>query len=81
MTIQIIGGGCPNCEALEANAREAAQRAGVEAGFEKVKDADTIMEMGVLRTPGYAFDGELQDSGRVFTVDEIEKALRSFVAE
>jgi len=75
MTIQILGGGCPNCEALEANAKEAAARQGVEVTIEKIKDSDAILEMGVLRTPGYAIDGELQNSGRVFTVEEIEKSI------
>jgi len=34
------------------------------------------MEMGVLRTPGYAVDGALVDSGRVASVEDIEAALR-----
>lgn len=75
MTIQILGGGCPNCQALEENAKEAARRLGIEAKIEKVTDSDQILEMGVLTTPGYAVNGELQDSGRVFTVEEIQEKL------
>lgn len=76
MIIQIIGGGCPNCEALEENALEAAKRQGVNMTIEKIKDPDTIVEMGVLRTPGYAINGALQNSGRVFSVDEIVDSIR-----
>lgn len=78
MTIQILGGGCPNCQALERNAKEAAQRLGLDVSIQKVTDSDEILEMGVLRTPGYAIDGKLQGSGKVSSVDEIEKALESF---
>ena len=77
MTIQILGGGCPNCRRLEENAREAATRLGLEATVEKVTDSDQILEYGVLRTPGYAVDGAVQDSGRVFSVDEIEQKLKN----
>ena len=76
MTIQILGGGCANCRQLEANALEAASRLGIEAQIEHVTDSDDIMEMGVLRTPGYAVNGELQNSGRVFSVKEIEATLK-----
>lgn len=77
MTIQILGGGCPNCKALEKNARKAAERVGVDYTIEKITDMDTIMEMGVLRTPAYAFNGVVEDSGRVFSTDEIEAVLRA----
>lgn len=80
MTIQILGGGCANCRKLEENALEAASRLGVEARIEHVTDGDDIMEMGVLRTPGYAVDGTLVDSGRVASVEEIEAALKQRVS-
>ena len=80
MVIQILGGGCPSCHALEENARSAAERAGVDFTIEKVTDSDAILEMGVLRTPAYAFDGIVENSGRVFTVEEIEDSIRSYSA-
>jgi small redox-active disulfide protein 2 len=78
MKIQILGPGCPNCENLEKNAREAATRLGIDAIFEKVTDSDQIVEMGVLRTPGFAVDGKVQKSGKVFTTEEIEESLKAF---
>ncbi|NBF40631.1 MAG: thioredoxin family protein [Spirochaetes bacterium] len=80
MKIQILGPGCPNCENLEKNAREAAKRLGIDASFEKVTDSNQIVEMGVMRTPGFAVDGEVQKSGKVFSTEEIEESLKAFTA-
>lgn len=78
MTIQILGPGCPNCQNLEKNAREAVARLGIEADFEKVTDMDQIVEMGVMRTPGIAIDGTVRKSGKVFSPEEIEETLKSY---
>jgi len=80
MTIQILGPGCPNCQNLEKNAREAVKRLGIDATFEKVTDSDQIVEMGVMRTPGFAVDGEVQKYGKVFSTEEIEEALKAYSA-
>lgn len=78
MTIQILGSGCPNCQKLEENARTAVETLGIDAAFEKISDSDRIMEMGVLRTPGFAIDGEVQRSGAVLTTDEIVEIITAY---
>jgi small redox-active disulfide protein 2 len=80
MTIQILGSGCPNCKQLEANAREAVEHLGIQATVEKITDMDALLEMGVLRTPGFAIDGQVQKSGKVFSPAEIEESLKAFTA-
>lgn len=75
MTIQILGSGCPNCRRLEQNAREVVAELGLPADFEKVTDHDRILDMGVLRTPGLAIDGEVRLSGRVASSAEIREVL------
>jgi hypothetical protein len=50
MKIQILGMGCPKCNALEKNARDAAAELGLAADFEKVNNR-TRSEMGVMRLP------------------------------
>lgn len=80
MTIQILGSGCPNCQKLEQNAREAIAALGMEADFEKITDMDQIIEMGVLRTPGLAFDGQIQKFGKVFTPSEIAETIKGYTA-
>ena len=71
MKIQILGSGCPKCKQLEANAREAIAKAGIEAEVEKVSDIDKIMEMGVMMTPALAVDGEVKGVGKLLGVEQI----------
>ena len=71
MTIQILGTGCPKCQALEANAKAAVAKAGLDAQVEKVTDIDKIGEMGVMVTPALAVDGTVKKAGKVLSVDEI----------
>ncbi len=80
MKIQILGSGCPNCKNLEKNAREAVSRLGIEAEFEKVTDMDQIVEMGVMRTPGFAIDGKVQKSGKVYSSEELEETIKAYTA-
>ena len=75
MTIQILGTGCPKCKQLEANAREAVAKKGIEAEIEKVTDIDEIMNMGVMMTPALVIDGEVKSVGKVLTVDQIGAQL------
>ncbi len=71
MIIQILGTGCPKCQTLERNAREAVRKAGITAEVVKVSDVDQIMEMGVMMTPALAIDGVVKKVGKVLTTDEI----------
>lgn len=76
MKIQILGSGCPKCKQLEANAREAVLKAGIEADVAKVTNIDEIMELGVMVTPALVIDGEVKSVGKVLTVDQIAAQLR-----
>lgn len=76
MLVQILGTGCPKCKQLEANAREAATKTGVEAIIEKVTDIDEIMNMGVMMTPALVIDSEVKSVGKVLTVDQIAAQLK-----
>ncbi len=75
MTIQILGGGCPNCKKLESSAREAIEQLGIEAEIVKVTDGNEIMEMGVMMTPALAIDGEVKSTGKVLSADEVKELL------
>ena len=78
MEIQILGSGCPNCQKLEQNAREAVESLGLTAEIRKITDSDEILEMGVMRTPGFAIDGEVKKSGRVLSPAEIVETLNEY---
>ena len=75
MTVQILGGGCANCQKLEANAREAISRLGLDATIAHVTDSDEIVDMGVMVTPALAIDGVVKKSGSVLSTDEIVTIL------
>jgi small redox-active disulfide protein 2 len=77
MKIQILGTGCPKCNQLEKNAREAAGMAGVQCDVEKVSDLSEIMKFGVMITPALAIDGQVKASGKVLPVQEILGLLKS----
>jgi small redox-active disulfide protein 2 len=64
-TIEVLGPGCPNCQRLEANAREAVMMAGVEAEIRHVTDFREIAARGVIDTPGLIIDGKVVSSGRI----------------
>jgi small redox-active disulfide protein 2 len=64
-TIEVLGPGCDNCKRLEANAREAAAMAGIDAEFVKVTDYGQIMAYGIMSTPGLVIDGKVVSYGRV----------------
>lgn len=76
MKLQILGTGCPKCKLLEANAREAVAKTGLDAVIEKVTDIDEIMNMGVMMTPALVIDGAVTSVGKVLTVDQVAAQLK-----
>lgn len=76
MIVQILCTRCPNCQALEANARSAIRSLGVSAEVMKVIELDEIMGMGVMVTPALAIGGVAKSTGRILTVAHITDLLR-----
>ncbi len=75
MKIEILGTGCPKCEALTKNVKEAIGQLGVQAEVEKVTDIAEIAMRGVMMTPALSIDGDVKLVGKVATVDEIKALL------
>lgn len=73
--IEVLGPGCPNCQAVERNAREAVLMAGVEAEISHVTDYRQIAARGVLSTPGLVIDGKLVSAGRIPPAGDIAEWL------
>ena len=69
--IEVLGPGCANCVRLAANAKEAADMAGVEADIVKVTDYAQIAAHGVMSTPGLVIDGKLVSYGRIPSAGDI----------
>ncbi len=76
MKIEILGPGCPRCQALEANVKEAVAELGIDAEIEKVTETAKIMGYGVVSTPGVVVDGKVKGFGRLFSKEEIKEMLR-----
>ncbi len=76
MKIEILGPGCPRCQALEANVKEAVAELGIDAEIEKVTETAKIMGYGVVSTPGVVVDGQVKGFGKLFSKDEIKEMLR-----
>lgn len=75
--VQILGTGCAKCNKLAANAREAAEAAGVDVEIEKVTDLNDIMQFGCMTTPGLVIDGALVSQGKLLKPNQIEKLLHA----
>jgi small redox-active disulfide protein 2 len=75
MKLQILGTGCPRCNALTMAVEQAAQTLGVEYELEKVTDLKRIISFGVMTTPALVVDGQVKVSGKVPSVDELKQLL------
>ncbi len=76
MIIKVLGTGCASCKKLEANAKEAVSKLGIEASVEKVEDLKDIMAYGVMKTPALVVDETVKSMGKVLSSDDIVKLLK-----
>ena len=75
MKIQILGTGCPKCNQLYQNAKDAVASLGIEAEVEKVTNLNDIMAFGVMVTPALAIDGQVKACGKVPSPEDIKAML------
>ena len=75
MKIEILGTGCPKCEALVKNVEAAVRELGVDAEIAKVTDIVEIANRGVMMTPALSVDNDIKLVGKVATVDELKALL------
>ncbi len=76
MKIEIMGPGCPRCQTLESNVKEALEQLGIDAEVEKITEIGKIAARGVLSTPGLAIDGKILSTGKLLTVEELKTMLK-----
>ncbi|MDI6600650.1 MAG: thioredoxin family protein [Thermoanaerobacteraceae bacterium] len=75
MEIKILGTGCPKCQALERNAKEALKEMGIDAVVTEVKDIKKIMEYDIMTTPGFVVNDRVKSAGKVLNKEEIKKMI------
>ena len=76
MIIKILGSGCPNCQRLEANAKQAIDDLNLDAKIEKITDITEIMNYGIMSTPALVADEKVLSYGRIPDVEEIKQLLK-----
>lgn len=72
LTIKVLGTGCPNCQKVEANVKEAVTMFRPDGGYALIKVTDPV-EIGeyVLRTPGLMINDTVVCEGRIPHASEI----------
>ncbi|MDR5694399.1 MAG: thioredoxin family protein [Armatimonadota bacterium] len=73
MKIQVVGPGCPRCQATERNVLDACYTLQLPAEVEHVHDPKEFAKLGVRFTPAVIVDGRILISGRVPSVAELQK--------
>jgi small redox-active disulfide protein 2 len=77
MKVQVLGTGCPKCEALSDRVERVVADMGLDCEIVKVTDINEIMNFGIMMTPGLAVDGKVKSSGKLPSEDEIRGYLES----
>ncbi len=75
MKIEVLGPGCPRCQTLEANVKEAVNQLGIDAEVVKITEMGQIVSRGVMSTPGVVIDGRVVSVGKMLSVDEMKEIL------
>ena len=76
-SVKVLGSGCAKCNALEAAAREALSRLGLDTEIDHVTDYSQIAAYGVMTTPALVVDGKVLSYGKVLKPDEVVKLLQN----
>ena len=81
LTIKVLGPGCANCKKLEAIAKQAVVKLGVEADVIKVTEYPEIMKYNILSTPGLVVNEKVVCAGRVPNEAEVTTYLAAALLE
>lgn len=77
MGIKILGAkGCQVCENLEQTVFEVLSELGVNAVVDKIDDANQILKYDVFSIPALVINGQVKESGRAFSKQEITKLIK-----
>ncbi len=76
MKIVTLGNCCKKSQKNYENAVIAAKNCGITEPVESVGDMSEIMKYGVMSTPGLVIDGKVVSTGRMLSVEQIEKLIK-----
>ena len=75
MKIVTLGFCCKKSKQNHENAVIAAKNCGVDVPV-NVSDTNEIMSYGVMMTPALVIDGKVVSTGRILSVEQIEKLIK-----
>lgn len=81
LIIKVLGSGCANCKRLEAIARQAVLKLGIEAKVIKVTEYPEIMKYNILSTPGLVINEKVVCAGRVPNEAEVTTYVTTALAQ
>jgi small redox-active disulfide protein 2 len=73
--IEVLAPGCPRCHETHRVVRHVVDEAKLECTVKKTESIDRMVELGVIKTPAIAFDGQVVLSGRIPTSEEVRQLL------
>ncbi|MBP1620756.1 MAG: redox-active disulfide protein 2 [Acidobacteria bacterium] len=73
--IEVLGPGCARCQETYRVVRHVVESAGLSCEVVKNESIDRMVELGLLATPGVAFDGKVVIFGHIPKADEVRQAL------
>ncbi len=74
--LQILGTGCPKCQQLAQNTKEAAEALGLDYEIQKITSITEITKFGVMMTPALAVDGTVKSAGKLLEVEAIKPLIQ-----
>ncbi|MEX2443451.1 MAG: thioredoxin family protein [Alkalispirochaeta sp.] len=77
MNIKILALDCPNCRRFEEHVHTAIQNLNIEPEIERLTDAEDMINLGIASSPALIVDDEIKSSGKVLSVEQIERFLQS----
>lgn len=74
--IEILGPGCPKCNALAENVRKALQEINQTAEVVKITGIKEMVAKGIMFTPGLLMDGKIVSQGKALNVEQIKELIK-----
>jgi len=74
-TIKVLGSGCSNCTKTAQLIEQVAKELGVTPEILKETDLATIMQYGVMTTPGVVIDEKVVHAGGVPKLEQVREWL------
>ena len=63
--VKVLGAGCPNCQRLERETRDALDVLSIDYTLTKVTDYADIAAYGVLQTPALVINEQVVSAGKI----------------